>query len=55
MYKLLLAYLVSSLCGWCAAFLVPLVINDITGSAFYTAVTYGVSFLPYFLVMPIGG
>lgn len=55
MYRFLFSYLISAFCGWILAFLVPLTIEGLTDSAFYTAATYAVSYLPYLLVMPIGG
>lgn len=56
MHLFLSSYLViSSFCGWILPFLIPLIVEELTGSAFYTATTYAVSYLPYFLIMPIGG
>ena len=55
MRKLLSTYLITAFCGWTAAFLVPLIIQHITGSGFYTAVAYAISFLPYLIMMPFFG
>lgn len=55
MKKLLASYLVTALCGWVLAFLLPLIIHDITHSALYTSLGYGISILPYLFVMPLAG
>ncbi|MEM7362133.1 MAG: MFS transporter [Bacteroidota bacterium] len=55
MRKLLSTYLITAFCGWTAAFLIPLIIRDITNSAFYTAVAYAISFSPYLVIMPFIG
>ena len=55
MRKLLSTYLITAFCGWTAAFLVPLIIREITNSAFYTALAYAISFSPYLLIMPFIG
>ena len=55
MRKLLLTYLITAFCGWPAAFLLPLIIREITHSAFYTAMAYGISILPYVVLMPFLG
>ena len=55
MQKLLSSYLITAFCGWVTAFLLPLIIQDITHSAFYTSIAYTISILPYLFVMPLAG
>lgn len=55
MHKLLSSYLITAFCGWAAAFLLPLVIQEITHSAFYTSIAYTISVLPYLFIMPLAG
>lgn len=55
MYKLLASSFIACISGWIVAFLIPLVVQDLTDSALYTAITYGISTLPFFLVTPFAG
>ena len=48
LYKFLFSHFISAFCGWIITFLVPLTIQELTGSAFYSAAAYAVSYLPAF-------
>lgn len=55
MKKLLFSYLITAFCGWTSAFLLPLIIQEITHSALYTSMAYGIGILPYLIIMPLAG
>ncbi|GAA3894718.1 MFS transporter [Gibbsiella dentisursi] len=53
--KLTFSYLNTSLGFWLAGFLIPLVILDLSHSAFLVTVSYAVNIVPYILVTPFAG
>ncbi|PAJ80508.1 MFS transporter [Burkholderia ubonensis] len=55
MFKLLGSYLVTTVCSWTIAFLIPLYIYDITHSALWTSLAYFAAMAPYILVTPFAG
>ncbi|MEM9738115.1 MAG: MFS transporter [Bacteroidota bacterium] len=55
MYTLGASYIITSLVRWISAFLIPLVIQEITDSAFFTSLSFAVSIAPSVLVLPIAG
>ena len=55
MYKLASSYIITSLIRWIAAFLIPLVIQEITDSAFFTSLSFAISIAPSVLVLPFAG
>lgn len=54
-YFLLGAFFISSVGNWFYQLALPLLVYEITGSALGMAVTYGLTYLPYVLFLPIGG
>lgn len=55
MHLLLFSYLNTALCSWMIAFLMPLVLLEITNSPIYVSAAYAVGMLPYVVVTPIAG
>jgi MFS family permease len=55
MRALLGSYLVTTICGWTLAFLVPLYVWELTQSASWTSLTYFTAMAPYILVTPFAG
>lgn len=55
MYRLLCSYLSTTLCSWTIAFLMPLILLEITNSPIYVSAAYAVGMLPYVVVTPIAG
>lgn len=53
--KLTFSYLNTSLGFWLAGFLIPLVILDLSHSAFLVTVSYAVNIVPYILITPFAG
>ena len=49
------AFFVSSVGDWIFRLAIPIVIYDVTGSPLAMALAYACTFLPVFLIMPIGG
>lgn len=55
MKKLLGSYLATTISSWTIAFLIPLYVLEITGSAFWTSLAYFAAMAPYILVTPFAG
>lgn len=55
MSKLTLSYLNTTFGFWLTSFLVPLVILDMTGSAFYVTLSYALNIIPYIIITPLAG
>lgn len=55
MYRLLFSYLNTVLCSWTIAFLMPLILLEVTNSPIYVSAAYAVGMLPYVVVTPIAG
>lgn len=55
MRQLLFSYLNTALCSWMIAFLMPLVLLEITNSPIYVSAAYAVGILPYVVITPIAG
>ena len=55
MYKLLFSYFNTSLCSWMVAFLMPLILLEVTNSPIYVSAAYAVGMLPYVVVTPFAG
>ncbi len=55
MYQLLFSYLNTALCAWTIAFLMPLILLEVTNSPIYVSAAYAVGMLPYVVVTPIAG
>ncbi|MEM9737797.1 MAG: MFS transporter [Bacteroidota bacterium] len=55
MYNLFFSFLTSTFSSCLLLFLVPLMVEGLTHSAFYTALAYAVSMVPYIFIMPVGG
>lgn len=53
--KLYLSYLGTSLGHWIALFFIPILVLDLTGSAFLVSVTYALDTIPYILFTPFAG
>ena len=55
MKKLLISYIFSSTSTWSVAFLMPLIMLNITNSALMVSITYAVSILPFIVITPFAG
>jgi predicted MFS family arabinose efflux permease len=55
MFKLSTSYVISSICSWTIAFLVPLYVYEATHSAVWTSCAYIAAMAPYILVTPFAG
>ena len=55
MFKLTASYIISTVCSWTIAFLVPLYIYGATKSATWTSFAYIAALAPYILVTPFAG
>ncbi|ECZ6619697.1 MFS transporter [Salmonella enterica] len=55
MNKLTLSYLNTTFGFWLTSFLVPLLILDLTGSAFIVTASYALNIAPYILITPLAG
>ncbi|EEG1124820.1 MFS transporter, partial [Salmonella enterica subsp. diarizonae] len=55
MNKLTLSYLNTTSGFWLTSFLVPLLILDLTGSAFIVTASYALNIIPYILITPLAG
>ena len=53
MYQLLCSYLNTTFCSWAIAFLMPLLLLEVTNSPIYVSAAYAVGILPYVVVTPI--
>ncbi|WP_261133986.1 MFS transporter [Bacillus sp. Marseille-Q3570] len=54
-YTLWASYFISKIGDWLFLIALPLIVYDLTGSAFYMATLYGVEFLPWLLFSLFGG
>ncbi len=55
-HKKLIAYQAfTSIATWVLAFIIPLLILDITNSAFYTSFSYVMAMVPFIFISPLGG
>ncbi len=55
-HRKLLAYQAfTSIATWVLAFIIPLLILDITNSAFYTSFSYAIAMAPFIVISPLGG
>lgn len=55
MIKLVLSYIATTSCSWTLAFLIPLYVLELTGSAAWTAMSYFTAMAPFILVTPFAG
>lgn len=55
MIKLILSYIATTSCSWTLAFLIPLYVLELTGSASWTAMSYFTAMAPFILVTPFAG
>lgn len=55
MIKLILSYIATTTCSWTLAFLIPLYVFELTGSASWTAMSYFTAMAPFILVTPFAG
>lgn len=55
MSKLTLSYLNTTFGFWLTSFLIPLIILDLTGSAFFVTLSYALNITPYILITPLAG
>lgn len=55
MNKLILSYANTSFGFWLISFLVPLIVLDISGSAFLVSLSYALNILPYIVITPFAG
>ncbi|MFJ5239851.1 MFS transporter [Pseudomonas neuropathica] len=55
MFKLLASYVITSVCSWAIAFLIPLYIYEQTGSPVWTSLAFFAAMAPYILVTPFAG
>lgn len=55
MNKLTLSYMNTTFGFWLTSFLVPLLILDLTGSAFLVTVSYALNIVPYIIITPVAG
>jgi MFS family permease len=54
-YLLLCAYFISSIGDWLYQLALPLLVYQLTHSPLSMAVTYGLTYLPYMIFLPLGG
>lgn len=55
MNKLILSYANTSFGFWLISFLIPLIVLDISGSAFLVSLSYALNVLPYIIITPFAG
>jgi Na+/melibiose symporter-like transporter len=55
MFKLLASYVITSVCSWAIAFLIPLYVYEQTGSPVWTSLAFFAAMAPYILVTPFAG